>query len=409
MESYDEHLYGWRRVGLLTPSEPSAMQLSVTDDISTVSADDWNHLAQQENYSPFLEHEFLLSLEQSHCASAANGWYPRHFLLKDSKKLIAAAPTYIKTHSMGEFVFDQSLAQAVMALGKNYYPKLVATLPFTPSPGYRFLIDSAFSRTAVSDVLLKGMNELRRKVQLASSSILFVDPQWDFRFENHLCWVHQYFLWENSDYRNFEDYLSRFRKKQRRNIIRERTSIAEQGICVRALTGDEITSDLMDRMYEYYLNTNESFGPWAALYLNREWFRRVGSIWKHRILLFGAWMDGDSEPIALSMVIRKNRLMVGRYWGCNRYLKNLHFELCYYAPVEYAIREGVKQFDPGMGSVHKVRRGFGSREFVSYHIFSDSEIATLFQALLPQANAMERESIQLLDASIPWSKSRGGI
>ena len=380
--------------------------LSIIDDIRSVEAGEWNRLAAPETCSPFLEHEFLASFEASGCAAPENGWYPRHFILKDSGRLIAAAPAYARTHSMGDFIFDQGLAQAAAEMGKDYYPKLIATLPFTPSPGYRFLVDSDYDESAITGMILSGMKSYAGSAGLHSVSILFADPAWHTLSgalgENWLRWVHQYFLWENPGYTDFEDYMSRFAKNQRRNIRRERESVRDQGIRVEIRSGGLLNESLMDKVFDFYESTNRQFGPWAAFFLNREWFRDIGKRWSNRILVFTALREGSADPIAMSLLVRKNSHLIGRYWGASEFVRNLHFELCYYAPIDFAIAEGLDFFDPGMGSPHKARRGFGSREFSTYHDIFDREISALFSSVLPEANRGEREAIRELDGSIPW-------
>ena len=390
-------------------TDTDRLTLSVCGALTDIPAEQWNRLAAAARYSPFLEHEFLASVESPGCACPETGWYPRHFVLRADNRIIAAAPVYAKTHSMGEFVFDQGLAQAVMGMNKAYYPKLVATLPFTPAPGYRFLTDPDYDEAALIRTLCDAMAVYRDEAGLASHSILFTDPAWeppspgpDHTESPFHPWAHQYFLWENDSYSGFDDYLARFNKNQRRNIRRERQSVRESGLCIRHLTGGDITDALMNQMYDFYRSTNDNFGPWAAFYLNREWFQTIGQSWPGRIILFGAFVPDTDEPIAMSLVVRKGNQMIGRYWGASRYVPNLHFELCYYAPIEFAVSRGIASFDPGMGSTHKARRGFGSREFISYHSFADSEVSELFAAVLHQANLGEREAIRALDESVPW-------
>ena len=389
-------------------SDTDHLTLSVSGTITDIPADQWNRLASGSLYSPFLEHEFLASVESSGCAAPETGWYPRHFVLRADNRIIAAAPAYAKTHSMGEFVFDQGLAQAVMGMNKPYYPKLVAALPFTPSPGYRFLLDADYDEAALTRTLCEGMAIYRDQSELASHSILFADPRWeppsppDSPQSTFHRWAHQYFLWENNSYSSFDDYLARFNKNQRRNIRRERQSVRESGLHIDRLTGADLTDAVMDRMYDFYRSTNENFGPWAAFYLNREWFQTIAECWSHRIILFTAAPSPADAPIAISLIVRKGSQMIGRYWGASRRVPNLHFELCYYAPIEFAVNQGIASFDPGMGSLHKARRGFGSREFISYHSFADSEVSEFFAAVLHRVNRGEREAIRALDESIPW-------
>ena len=391
----------------------SGAVLSVVDDIRQVPAKDWNALVGDPGGAPFLEHGFLSSLESSGSASGDNGWYPRHFLLRLDGVLVAAAPAYVKTHSMGEFVFDQGLAAAASELGLDYYPKLVATIPFTPAPGYRFPVHPDMDESTADEILLSGMEQFVRQNSLHSLSLLFVDPEWDFPRNlpageaGWLEWAHQYFLWENPGDRDFETYLGRFNKNQRRNIRRERRSVRDQGFSIETLSGDRAGPELADLMYDLYCDTNEQFGPWAAFFLNRQWFHDVLEHWGERILFFLA-RNGETGTIsAMSMLARSRNTLVGRYWGSRETVRNLHFELCYYAPQEYALRQGLRWFDPGMGSPHKARRGFASREFSSWHRFLNPEISALFSSVLSEANEAERLMIRELNDSVPWKKSSG--
>lgn len=390
-------------------SNEEQFHLCVIDTIAEIDPLEWDSIATLGEYSPFLEYEFLLSLETTGCVSPETGWYPRHFIVRSENRIVGAAPSYVKTHSMGEFVFDQGLAQVVMEMKKLYYPKLVATLPFTPSPGYRLLISPIGNETTIAQILLNGMLNYREPCRLASLALLFVDPRWDFfHNDDHSSsfqpWVHQYFVWMNDRYSNFEDYLWRFDKNQRRNIRRERASIRDEGIEIRCLTGASLTENIMELMFGFYQSTNEQFGPWAAFFLNREWFLEITRKWNHRILIFAATLPDRGEIIAMSMLVKKGDRLFGRYWGASVFIKNLHFELCYYTPIEYAIKHGITTFDPGMGSIHKTRRGFRSREFKSYHAFSDPDVGRLFSALIPSANQSAQEMIEELDTMIPWKK-----
>ena len=342
--------------GGATLREVSNLSVSVVSNIEEVGSAEWDGLARRPEYSPFLEYGFIYSLECSGCVSASTGWYPCHFLARDEGRLVAAAPAYLKTHSMGEFIFDQGLAQAAASMGVPYYPKLVAGFPFTPSPGYRIMVDPDYPEREVARLFLERMYALRDLNNLGSVSVLFTEPGWkppriaeEITPENRnmLAWVHQYFLWENRNYGSFDDFVSCFSRNQRRNILRERSSINGAGVQVRVLEGDALSAQLMGRMYDFYRNTNANFGPWAAFFLNERWFQDVLELWRERILIFASFEAGNEnleDVLALSMVIRKGQRMVGRYWGCARFVKNLHFELCYYAPIEYAIREGCALF-----------------------------------------------------------------
>jgi len=383
------------------------MRLSIVNSIDSISQQEWNQIAEKDEYSPFLEYQFLHSVESAGCVTPNTGWHPNHFVLSGPDGLVGAAPAYVKTNSGGEFIFDQGIAAQVIGAGLNYYPKLVATLPFTPCPGYQFLSSGKADIEEQSAYIMEGMREFTYRSEYGSASILFPSPGFDKKLQKveHLNpWNHQYFLWLNEGYETFDDYLRCFNKNQRRNIIRERASIRNQGIAVRIYGGEEIESHLMNLMFKFYLNTNRNFGPWGAFFLNEEWFCRIARVWAHRIVLLAAYLPKCEIPIAMSMLIRKNRHLYGRYWGAMLYIPNLHFELCYYAPIEYAIAERIRDFDPGMGSSHKARRGFQSYSFNSYHDYTNKAVREYFSRLTSLCDQEESKLIKQLNDSVPWAR-----
>ena len=383
------------------------MQLSIMSGIDSISQQEWNRIAEQDKYSPFLEYQFLYSVELAGCAAPSTGWHPNHFVLSGPDGLIGAAPAYVKTNSNGEFIFDQGIAAQVIAANLDYYPKLVATLPFTPCPGYQFLTSDKADIEEQNSCIIEGMREFTYQSKYGSASILFPSPCFDEKLQrvDHLNpWSHQYFLWLNEGYETFDDYLHCFNKNQRRNIVRERASIRNLGIEIRVYTGEEINSYLMSLMFKFYHNTNQNFGPWGALFLNEEWFCHIAKTWAHRIILVAAYLPGCEAPIAMSMLIRKNRHLYGRYWGDLFYIPNLHFELCYYTPIEYAITQRISDFDPGMGSRHKARRGFRSYCFNTYHDYTDRRVREYFGHLISLCDQEEFSLIEQLNKSVPWAR-----
>jgi len=365
---------------------------------------EWDRLADPIP-NPFLEWEFLRQLERSGSIAPETGWYPRHLLVRENDILIAAAPLYIKMHSMGEFVFDFAWADVAQQLGVRYYPKLVGTVPATPSVGYRFLTDPDGDTRALTRFMLEEIHAFCRDAELGGVSFLFTDSHWQHMIahEGFVGWKHQSYLWRNPGYRTFDDYLAEFRKNQRRNIRRERASMEEQGITMRALHGDEIPRHYFSLMYEYYENTNEQFGPWAAKFLNREFFTGLYEGYRHRLVFAAAYRQGQEDPIALSFLVVKDRRMIGRYWGSQGYYDNLHFNACYYTPIEWAINNGIEEFDPGMGSPHKIRRGFMAMENFSLHHFYDKRMQMIMQGNISKINAYEQANIDELNAGLPFA------
>lgn len=393
----------------MTSGAKRNMRLSIVSAIGSISQQEWNRIAEQDEYSPFLEYQFLHSLELAGCTAPDTGWYPNHFVLSNSDGLVGAAPAYVKTNSNGEFIFDQGIAARVIEAGLDYYPKLVATLPFTPCPGYQFLTSGKADIEEQNSRIIEGMRDFTYQSTYSSASILFPSPCFDERLQavEHLKpWSHQYYLWLNEGYETFDDYLHRFNKNQRRNIARERASIRNQGISIRIHVSEEIDSYLMNLMFKFYHNTNQRFGPWGALFLNEEWFCHIAEIWAHRIILVAAYLPKYEAPIAMSMLIRKNQHLYGRYWGDMLYIPNLHFELCYYAPIEYAITQRISDFDPGMGSHHKARRGFRSYCFNSFHDYTNRAVREYFGYLTGLCRKEELKLIEQLNNSVPWARKR---
>jgi predicted N-acyltransferase len=215
-------------------------------------------------------------------------------------------------------------------------------------------------------------------------------------------------LWHNPGFRDFEGYLTSFKSSQRRNIRREVQRMAKAGIQIRAHQGDDIPPSLAGLMYRYYLNTNAQYGPWAARYLNADFFERVFHHHRRRLLIIAAYHPlSGRTPIALSMLLAKKEHLIGRYWGCASQIKDLHFNMCFYAPIEWSIANGIQTFDPGAGSPHKIYRGFSAVANTSLHRFYDSRLNFLFQGLIGEVNRMEHENIRALNRKLPFSRKAG--
>lgn len=395
---------------------PRQLTLQWLTSISDISRDSWDALAGRAD-TPFLEWEWLALLEESGSVGIETGWQPCHLTLRDGDTLVAAAPLYIKWHSAGEFVWDYIWADVAEQLKVDYYPKLVGMSPATPSVGYRFLFRNDEDEAILSRLMLEQIELLCTRNKISGSAFNFVDPEWFPHPEEHgyVPWKHQSYLWKNHGYETFQDYLARFQKNQRRNIRRERVSMETQGISVRMIPAEEAPDRYFDIMWELYEKTNDQFGPWAAKYLNREFFTGLTERFRHRILLSCAYegLDGapqavevpeDRDPIAMAFLVVKDDLMVGRYWGTYRQIKDLHFNVCYYAPIEWAIEHGITRFDPGAGSPHKLRRGFEAVDNYSVHKFIDPTMNMVMQTHIENINQGEQEKIDQMNTSIPWKR-----
>lgn len=364
----------------------------------------WDALAGPLDY-PFLEWDWLNLVENGGGASSETGWLPRHLTLWRGRSLVAAAPLYVKAHSEGEFVFDHPFADLAMRLGVRYYPKLVGMSPFTPAAGYRFLVAPGEDDWELCGRMSLEIDRFCRENGLCGASFHFVDPGWRLVMERlgWRAWVHQGFVWRNAGYASLDEFLARFRTGQRRNVRRELLAMERQGLEVRVLDGEDAPPELFDLMHSYYVRTNEKFGPWGCRYLTSEFFSGAARVLRNRVAFSAAYAPGEPEPLGLALLARKGGRLWGRYWGAAREVPGLHFNVCYYAPMRYAVERGLATFDPGMGGMHKVRRGFVSSPTASLHRFYQKALDYVFRTHLDNINQAEMEHIREMNERLPFS------
>ncbi|MGD9330789.1 MAG: GNAT family N-acetyltransferase [Desulfobacterales bacterium] len=358
--------------------------------------------------TPFLEWEWLRLLEVSGSVTAEKGWLPHHLTLWRGDDLVAAAPLYIKGHSVGEFVFDHAWADAARRLDVDYYPKLVGMSPFSPTIGYRFLIAPGEDPQQITALMVSAIDHLVHRYRLGGCSFNYVDPDWGRHLRQYgfLSWTHQSFAWHNQDYRSFDDYLAIFKSNQRRNIRRERKAMSDQDIQLVPIAGSAITHDLFPHMYRLYTATNAQFGPWGCKYLTEDFFLGLYERYRERILLIAAYQgDTTALPIGMSFLLVKGNRMYGRYWGASRAANALHFNACYYRPIEWAIEKGIRIFDPGIGGEHKIRRGFEAVPNYSYHRFRDDRMQEVLRLNIGRINHMEQAHIDAINSERPLAET----
>jgi predicted N-acyltransferase len=378
--------------------------------IAEISQVEWDELAKPLK-TPFLEWEWLNNIETSGSATPKNGWQPCHLTIYRDGRLIAAAPLYIKGHSYGEFVFDQEWANLAYRLGVQYYPKLLGMTPFTPAVGYRFLIAPGEDERELTDITIEAIDSFCDRNKISGCHFLFVDPQWrklveDSGFQS---WLHYSYIWSNKDFTNFDDYLKMFNANQRRNIKRERKSVESAALIVKTFTGEEIPEALFSQIYNFYSNTCDKF-YWGSKYLTRKFFEQLYPNYNDRVVLVAAYQNkSDREPVGMSFCINKGENLYGRYWGCWQEFDCLHFEACYYKPIEWAIDRGIKMFDPGAGGSHKRRRGFPATQNYSLHRFYNRRMSKIFATYIDEINQNEREEIEAINQDLPFSKRQINI
>jgi predicted N-acyltransferase len=218
-------------------------------------------------------------------------------------------------------------------------------------------------------------------------------------------WRHQSFTWENHGYETFDDYLAMFNSNQRRNIKRERKSMEKQGITIEMITGEDIPQSFFQIMYRFYESTNDKFGPWGCKYLTKSFFEGLYHHYRKRLLFVAAFDSKDPGSIlGLSLLVTKRNQLYGRYWGCAKQVRSLHFNACYYAPIEWAIANDIHRFDPGAGGAHKIRRGFSAVSNYSLHRFYDSGLLRIMQTHIDEINRLEQEQIDALNQELPFAQ-----
>jgi predicted N-acyltransferase len=364
----------------------------------------WHALVSAEPL-PFYSWSWLVGLESSGSVVPRQGWQPCHLGLWQGDQLIAAAPLYLKGHSYGEFVFDQSFAQLAAQLGQRYYPKLLGMSPVSPVVGYRFFTAPGEDAAALTALMLQLIDAFCREHQIFSCNFLYVDPAWQPLAEAAGCatWLNQQSLWSNQGYGDFNAYLASFNANQRRNIKRERKAVQAAGLQVTAVVGEDISAALISRMHGFYEQHCARWGPWGSKYLTEAFFDHAAAELRQHLVLFSAHRGDPQHPVAMSLCVHTDTHLWGRYWGSDEEIENLHFEVCYYAPIEWAIQRGIQQFDPGAGGSHKRRRGFLARPHASLHRWYHPRFDAIVRRWLPEANTEQLQEIEAINAELPFT------
>lgn len=358
--------------------------IRVVQSPAEIDAVQWNNLlAQQDEPTPFMRHEYLAALHESGCAQPGTGWAPHFILLQQGKQLLGACALYLKGHSQGEYVFDWSWANAYAQHGLAYYPKALVAVPFTPVPGSRLLAGNSFQRAALAQALVAWC----KTEQLSSLHLLFSSQQDIEACEQAGLMLRHtvQFHWNNSrsGYADFEAFLATLAQDKRKKIRQERRKVAEAGVVFRCMQGQQITTADWDFFYHCYERTYLEHRN--APYLNREFFQYMARSLPEHWLLFVAQRQG--RPIASSLIALNpgSSVAYGRYWGALERVDCLHFEACYYQPLQWCIEQGYRRFEGGAQGEHKLARALlpvkaSSAHWLAHPAFSDAV-----------ANFLERE------------------
>lgn len=384
----------------------SPLKTRIIDQISEIDATTWNALANPSSarFDPFISWEFLEALEQTQAVAPATGWLPQHLILQDETGTICGLlPLYLKTHSQGEYVFDYVWADAFQRAGGQYYPKLLSASPFTPVSGRRFLSSSDNDdMETLRAVLLKTAIGTAETNQISSLHVNFVEKSEAKFLSEHgmLLRTDQQFHWRNYNYSSFEDFLSSLSSSKRKNLRKERAK-AQEGLEFLHLTGCDLNEENWDHFYNFYMDTGAR--KWGSPYLNRETFSLLGERMSDRILLILAMCNG--HPIAGALNFIGSDTLFGRYWGCSEYRSMLHFEVCYYQAIDYALAHNLQYVEAGAQGGHKLARGYEPVITYSAHWITHPQFRhAISDFLIRERKAVEYDNAWL-NTRTPFKKS----
>lgn len=377
--------------------ERSELKVRLAPAVGQFDASEWNALGGNRN--PFVSHEFLTAMEDSGSVGELTGWDPAPIVITGpDDRLVAAMPSYAKGHSQGEYVFDHAWADALHRAGRNYYPKLQIAAPFTPANGPRLLL----SDTALAEPLLKGAEMVCEQNNLSSAHATFIEPEQLPLFENGDWLIRNdiQFHWLNRDYDSFDGFLSELASRKRKNLRKERAA-AQQGLRIERLSAEEIKPEHWDAFWVFYQDTGAR--KWGTPYLTRDAFTLLGERMGESMILILAFED--DIPIAGALNFVGADAIYGRYWGCSRDVRFLHFELCYYQAIDIAIERGLKRVEAGAQGGHKLARGYEPVQTHSAHWIADPG----FRAAVADFLQREREGVAtdqlFLDRRTPFKKA----
>ncbi len=336
-----------------------SFKVSIHKSFEDIKKEDWDKCANPpfRAYNPFVSFDFLDALERSSSATSKTGWLGQHMLLYGKNdEVVGALPCYLKNHSHGEYVFDYGWADAFERAGSNYYPKLQVSIPFTPVTGPRFLTKHKENEIQTCQILAEALNQHAKSLNISSIHATFITKsEWlELRELNYLQRADQQFHFENKNYKNFDDFLKALTSRKRKQIKRERREALANNIEVEWITGAEITEHHLDVFFNFYIDTGMK--KWGTPYLTRSFFSLLYERMANNILFIFAKRDNLYIAGALNMI--GGDTLYGRYWGCLEEHPFLHFEICYYQAIDYALQNNLKRVEAGAQGGHKLIRGY---------------------------------------------------
>ncbi|MFI4932196.1 MAG: GNAT family N-acetyltransferase [Burkholderiales bacterium] len=381
---------------------PDDYVIQVIDDPATLDSGAWDDLLyRQAAPTPFMSARYLMALHASRSAIPRTGWTPRFVTLWSGERLCAAAPAYLKTHSWGEYVFDWAWAEAYQRHGLRYYPKLLVAVPFTPVPGTRLMAEGEPAR----DALVKALHALAQEARLSSAHVLFHDEA-DARALQHAGWFARHtvqFHWTRESAgapRDFGEFLARMQHDKRKKINQQRRKVADAGVVFTVHEGAAIDDALWDFFHRCYTSTYQDHG--STPYLTRSFFAAMARSMAEHWVMFVARVAG--EPIAASLIAfdRQRNAAFGRYWGATRFVDSLHFEACYYQPLQWCISQDIERFEGGAQGEHKMARGLLPTPTASSHWLAHPAFARAVDEFLLAERDGIRQYVDELNERLPF-------
>jgi len=384
---------------------PESIDIRILSSLGSVNADAWDELVGEDD--PFVEHAFLSLLERSGSVGPDSGWEPTHVTAWRGTRLLGALPLYLKTHSYGEYIFDWGWADAASRMGLSYYPKLVCMVPVTPVTGRRILLAPDQDPAVLVRHLIDGCFEVADSTGASSLHLLFLNPEeqeWVARDGRLMHRLSFQFHWHNQEYETFEDFVGRFRSSMRKKLRKERRITAEANLQIEELRGRDLSGEDWRELERLYLATCRRKGSYP--YLTPEFFSLAPSMLDATPLVFAARSEG--RIVAASINFAKGENLYGRYWGASERHDMLHFELCYYRPIEYAIQHEMLRFEAGAQGTHKLRRGLMPVAIHSAHWVRHPVLAQAVADFLRREASSVQRQIHELSQHGPFRRQNDG-
>ena len=378
------------------------MKCELVSRLADINRNEWDSLNTSNH--PFTSYDFLNSLEISESVSPKTGWNPQHIIIKDKNgNIIGASPNYLKMHSYGEYIFDHAWANAFENAGGQYYPKALSAIPFTPATGPRVLINpNNPDKDKIFELIINMFEMIVQNNNLSSAHLNFITDNLNKKLKNEK-WIKRkglQFHWHNRDYNSFDDFLSKLKSSKRKAIRKERRTIIKNNLVIQKVTGNGLNNEIWDSFYNFYLNTIDK--KWGGAYLTKSFFYLINKTMKNKILLIIAKQNDKIVAGALNFI--GSNTLYGRNWGSIVDIPFLHFELCYYQAIEYAIDNNIKTVEAGAQGHHKIQRGYVAESTYSRHLIQNESFAKAVRNFVQlEAKEIDKQIRLINEQGSPYS------